>query len=116
LLKRSGKVFVTIVPDYSKGELMPILQGKIWTGSTIHTDGWKAYDGLVLNGYDHYRVFHSENEFDRKKIIGTESDAFGALLRESWLNLTIVRLNIWSFLWKNSKLDWIIVEKILLFW
>ena len=28
-----------------------------------HTDGWKAYDGLILNGYNHYRVFHHENKF-----------------------------------------------------
>ncbi len=46
---------------------MPIIQGKILEGSTIHTDGWKAYDGLVLNGYNHYRVFHHENEFARGK-------------------------------------------------
>lgn len=46
---------------------MPIIQGKILEGSVIHTDGWKAYDGLVLNGYDHYRVFHSTNEFARGK-------------------------------------------------
>ena len=58
LLKRNGKVFVTIVP---------IIQGKILEGSTIHTDGWKAYDGLILNGYTHYRVFHHENEFARGK-------------------------------------------------
>ena len=65
LLKRSGKVFVTIVPNCSREELMPIIQGKILEGSTIHTDGWRAYDGLILNGYDHYRVFHHENEFAR---------------------------------------------------
>ena len=29
LLKRNGKVFVTIVPNCSKEELMPITQGKI---------------------------------------------------------------------------------------
>ena len=29
LLKRKGKVFVTIVPNCSKEELMPIIQGKI---------------------------------------------------------------------------------------
>lgn len=46
---------------------MPIIQGKILEGSTIHTDGWKAYDGLILSGYSHYRVFHSENEFTRGK-------------------------------------------------
>ena len=33
----------------------------------IHTDDWKAYDSLILNGYNHYRVFHHENEFARGK-------------------------------------------------
>jgi transposase-like protein len=46
---------------------MPIIEGKILEGSTIHADGWKAYDGLVLNGYNHYRVFHSRDEFARGK-------------------------------------------------
>ena len=46
---------------------MPIIQGKILEGSTIYTDGWKAYDGLILNGYEHYRIFHSHNEFARGK-------------------------------------------------
>jgi transposase-like protein len=67
LLKRGGKVFVSIVPNCSREALMPIIQGKIIEGSTIHTDGWRAYDGLILNGYDHYRVFHSHNEFARGK-------------------------------------------------
>ena len=67
LLKREGKVFVKIVPNCSREELMPIIQGKILEGSTIHTDGWKAYDGLIINGYNHYRVFHHENEFARGK-------------------------------------------------
>lgn len=67
LLKRDGKVFVSIVKNCSKDELMPIIQGKILEGSTIHSDGWKAYDGLILNGYTHYRVHHSANEFARGK-------------------------------------------------
>lgn len=67
LLKRNGKVFVTVVKNCSREELMPIIQGKILENSTIHTDGWKAYDGLILNGYEHYRVFHSANEFARGK-------------------------------------------------
>ena len=67
LLKRNGKVFVTIVPNCSREELMPIIQGKILEGSTIHTDSWKAYYGLILNGYNHYRVFHHENKFARGK-------------------------------------------------
>ena len=45
---------------------MPIIQGKILEGSTI-TDGWKAYDGLILNGYDHYLVHPHKDEFVRGK-------------------------------------------------
>ena len=54
---------------------MPIIQGKILEGSTINTDGWKAYDGLIINGYTHHRVFHSHNEFARGKchVNGIES-------------------------------------------
>ena len=75
LLKRDGNVYVEIVKNCSKAALMPIIQGKILEGSMIHTDGWRAYDGLILNGYDHYRVFHSANEFARGKchVNGIES-------------------------------------------
>jgi transposase len=75
LLKRDGKVFVQIVQNCTREQLMPIIQGKILEGSTINTDGWKAYDGLILNGYTHHRVFHSHNEFARGKnhVNGIES-------------------------------------------
>ncbi len=75
MLKRDGRVHVTIVKNCSKASLMPIIKGQILEGSTIHSDGWKAYDGLILNGYDHYRVFHSKNEFARGKchVNGIES-------------------------------------------
>ena len=51
LLKGDGNVYVQVVKNCSKQQLMPIIQGKILEGSIIHTDGWKAYDGLLLNGY-----------------------------------------------------------------
>ena len=75
ILKRGGKVYLTVVKSCSKDELMPIIQGQILENSTVCTDGWRAYDGLIVNGYDHYRVFHSENEFARGKchVNGIES-------------------------------------------
>ena len=75
LLKREGKVYTKIVKRCSKAELMPIIKGKILEKSTVYTDGWKSYDSLVLNGYKHYRVFHSKNEFARGKshVNGIES-------------------------------------------
>jgi len=88
LLKRGGKVFVSVVPNCSKEHLMPIIQGQILEGSTVHSDGWKAYDGLILNGYDHYRVFHCENEFARGKchVNGIESFWSYAKLRLAKFN------------------------------
>lgn len=75
VLKRGGKVYVNIVKNCSRDQLLPILRGKALEGSTIYSDGWRAYDGLILNGYDHYRVHHHENEFARGKnhINGIES-------------------------------------------
>ena len=67
LLKRGEKLYVTVVSDCSRESLMPVIKGLILEQSTIYTDGWRAYDGLVLNGYEHYRVFHCENEFVRGK-------------------------------------------------
>lgn len=55
---------------------MPIIEGKILEDTTIYTDGWKAYDGLVLNGYDHYRVFHGNNQFARGKSHVNGIEAF----------------------------------------
>ena len=75
LLKRDGMVLISLVNNCSKESLIPIIQGKILEGSTIYTDGWKAYDGLILNGYEHYRVHHSKSEFVRGKshVNGIES-------------------------------------------
>ena len=56
LLKRGEKVYVKVVESCSRESLMPIIQGLTLEGSTIYTDGWKAYDGLILNGYEHHRV------------------------------------------------------------
>ena len=75
ILKRDGKIYVNIVKNCKKEQLLPIIEGKVLEGSTIYSDGWKSYDGLILNGYDHYRVYHSKNEFSRGKthINGIES-------------------------------------------
>lgn len=75
LLKRQGKVYTQVVKNCTKQQLMPIIQGKILEQTTIYTDGWRSYDSLVLNGYQHYRILHHENEFARGKnhVNGIES-------------------------------------------
>ena len=65
MFKRDGRVYTQIVKNCSANELMPILKefSKL-DSSTIYSDCWKAYDGLVDYGAKaHYRVKHSKNEF-----------------------------------------------------
>ena len=91
LLKREWRVYVTIVPDCSKESLMPIIQGKVLEGSTIHSDGWTGYTSLIVNGYDHYRVFHSHNEFARWKSHVNWIEAFWSFAKRRMTKLNWIR-------------------------
>lgn len=60
IYKRNGKVYTRIVPDVSRASLQAVIKGKVTLDSIIHSDHWKAYNGLVDVGYmKHYRINHS---------------------------------------------------------
>lgn len=88
--------------------------------STIFTDGWRGYDGLVLEGYKHYRVHHSQNEFARgrrhingiesfwsyaktrlARLRGIRSHAFFSHLKETEWRFNHRRDNLYQLLLKN---------------
>ncbi|WP_454990676.1 IS1595 family transposase, partial [Campylobacter rectus] len=58
-----------LVKNCSANELLPILKEfSELDSSTIYSDCWKAYDGLVdYAALAHYRVKHSKNEFANGK-------------------------------------------------
>jgi transposase-like protein len=64
--KRNGRVYTEIIPNCKKASLQAIIRGKVDITATIHTDGFRSYDGIVHMGYrKHYRVQHSRDEFVR---------------------------------------------------
>lgn len=74
--KRGDKVYTQIVNNCSASELVPIIKKLAPCDSTIYSDEWKAYDGLVNAGYKrHYRVTHSEDIFanGRAHVNGIEN-------------------------------------------
>ena len=76
LKKRNGRVYTQVVTNCSARQLIPIIQDKISEDSTVYTDGFKTYDGLVNMGYKkHYRISHGDNEFanGRNHINGIEN-------------------------------------------
>ena len=64
IYKRNGRVYTEIVPNCKKASLQAIIRGKVELATTIHTDGFRSYDGIVHMGYQkHYRVRHDRDEF-----------------------------------------------------
>jgi transposase-like protein len=75
LLKRGGRVYTRPVPNVTRATLRLIIRAKVPEGSTIFTDSLASYDGLIVDGYRHYRIDHGR-EFARGKrnhINGIES-------------------------------------------
>ena len=68
LIKLNGKVYTQVVTNCSAKELIPIIKSKVSKDSSVYTDGFKAYDGLINFGYKkHHRIYHSKNEFANGK-------------------------------------------------
>ena len=66
--KRGDRVYTQVVANCSAAELVPIIKRLAPDDSTIYSDEWKAYDGLVNEGYKkHYRVKHSDDIFSNGK-------------------------------------------------
>lgn len=66
LLKRNGRVYTRPVSNVSEPTLRFIIRQKVPAGSTVYTDSFRSYDGLITMGYKHYRVDHSK-EFAKGK-------------------------------------------------
>ena len=124
LLKRGGKVFTEVVENCSKQALMPIIKGQVLSETTIYTDGWKSYDGLVLGGYKHHRIHHHRNQFARgknhvngiesfwsfaklrlAKLRGIRTDAFLLHLKESEWRWNHRDVNLYRLLLKQLRLN-----------
>ena len=64
-----GSVYTQIIPNASKATLFPIIKQIVTKhDSTIYTDKFRTYDGLVFDGYKHYRINHSKKYSNRKGI------------------------------------------------
>lgn len=56
-----GSVYTKIIENASRRTLFPIIKQVIKKhNSTIYTDKFRTYDGLVFNGYKHQRINHSK--------------------------------------------------------
>ena len=106
VLKRGGKVYTRVVRRCTKEEILPIIRGKILEESEVYTDGWRSYDGLIYQGYKHYRIYHSKNEFalGKKHINGIES--FWSFTKRRLVRKNGVRKDKFLLHLKESEFRW----------
>lgn len=106
LLKRHGKVYTQIIFNCTKDQLMPILRGKILSKSTVYTDGWKSYDGLIFSGYKHHRIHHHENEFARGKNHVNGIESFWSYTKRRLLKFNGIHRSKFLVHLKESEFRW----------
>ena len=85
---------------------MPVIQGKVLENSVIYTDGWKAYDSLIVNEYKHYRVFHSKNEFVRGRCHINGVESFWSFVKRRMAKQNGVRKSMFLIHLKESEFRW----------
>lgn len=68
IFERNGNVYTEIIKDCKLNTLRRIITGKVELTSTLYSDSWKGYNGLVDVGFDkHFRINHKKDEFSNKK-------------------------------------------------
>lgn len=84
ILERQGKVRVEIVEDVSAESLLRATIKKVKRGSLIYTDRFRSYDGLVMYGFKHERVDHSQR-FSNGRVYINGIEGFWSYAKERLL-------------------------------
>ena len=69
LLKRSGKVYATMIPDTRSKTLTGIIRQRIEPDSVVYTDSYRSYDVLDVSEFHHQRVNHRDRFVDQRNHI-----------------------------------------------
>lgn len=67
ILCRDGQVWAELVRDVEAVDLQPIIERKVNKGSTLYSDGWRAYTGIATKGYVHRLVDHGREQYSDKR-------------------------------------------------
>ena len=84
IYKRNGKVYTEVVPNCIRKTLYAIIKGKVETTLTIHTDGFRTYDGIVDLGRSTIGSTIRTMNLPSAPTTLTASRASGALPKYAW--------------------------------
>jgi transposase-like protein len=79
--ERLGRVRLAVIADCSQEKLHDFVKGKLELESTVHTDGWRGYNGLDRSGYVHMRDVVDEYEVPAHVLLPAVHRVFSLLKR-----------------------------------
>jgi len=82
----TGRIRMARVKDVSGGSLVPFVQTVVCPGTTIRTDGWRAYNGLAGAGFEHQPKNISASG-DPAHIVMPRVHRVAGLLDRWWLGI-----------------------------
>jgi transposase-like protein len=90
--RASGRVRMSVIPDFKAATIMSFLTQHVAPGSTIYTDGLKSFSGLLEAGFKHVarsQPLRSELRKGATSAVPLADRAIGNL--QQWLNWNLPR-------------------------
>lgn len=81
LVERGGNVVAQTTRDNGRSTLYGLIQANVEIGSTVHTDEFKAYQGIDKFGYTHKTVNHSKGLYVSKDCHTNSVEGFWSHLK-----------------------------------
>lgn len=80
--QRGGAVVAKVVENTNAATLQGFIGANVQSGSTVYTDDFKSYKGLV--GYTHDSVKHSVGEYVKQQVHTNGIESFWSLLKRGY--------------------------------
>jgi len=116
--ERKGNVFIDLLPNFSEPQIEGIIERKVQAGSTVMTDEFSSYKGLIYKGYIHRFVEHNKEQYGRGNVHINGMENFWSWAKEQMFKFHgIFRKNLFYYLkemqWKFNNRSLTIQEKAL---
>ncbi len=102
--ERKGKVFIDLLQNLSEQEIESIIEKNVSIGSTVMTDEFTSYKGLIYKGYIHRFVEHNRDEYGKGDVHVNGMENFWSWAKENMFKYHgVFRSNLIYYL---KEMEW----------
>lgn len=102
--ERKGNVQIDLLPDLSEATVEGIITRKVKSGSTMMTDEFTSYKGLIYKGYIHRFVEHGKEQYARGNVHVNGMENFWSWTKEQMFKFHgVFRRNLFCYL---KEMEW----------